>query len=719
MSTALPLRVDVSPAHATVDAENPWPGLETFREDDEPFFRGRGAEADELAHRVLSERLCILYGVSGLGKSSLLQAGLFPRVRDQLLPVIVRLRHHAGAATPRQQVLKEVAEQAALRGVTVPAMDEGRTLWEVFHPADHAFWTGDFRPVMPLLVFDQFEEAFTAGREGRAREELTAAFLDELADLVEGRPSRELKRRVDAGEVRRQDYAFNRHSYKVLLVLREDYLAELEALAGTAPSMMNNRMRLTPLSGAAALEVTRAGGPALVPPADPAGEAGVGELIVRLVASEDDDPSVPLDRLVVDPALLSLFCRELNERRKALGRDAITPDLVKGNRNQILAEYYARTLQGTDPAVRILVEDRLVTVGGHRNSEAWDNAARSVGEGALQALIRGRLIRRDRQRIELTHDVLTGVVTQSRDQRRAEEEAAAATARERQRAEQAKAEAEQRAQEERARADRLEAVAQAQEERARADRLEAAAQAQEERARADRLEAAAQQRDARRARRLLALVAGVSAVILVLAGYAWNQGISATRQRARALALADSAKANAAAANLQRALARANADSANRERAEADSARAEADAARVKLAGANVQLQQAFAALRDTADVMRAAQDRVRRVALEANVQAEAADYYMRLAGRVSTRQLVQDSIREQLIREQLGQLDSQRGAAATRRAQVTRRAEVLERVVCRARASADSAWAQRLYKLASDSLGGYDLCADAPGSAP
>jgi hypothetical protein len=40
--------------------------------------------------------------------------------------------------------------------------------------------------VIPLLVFDQFEEIFTHGRADEARSKATEAFLDELADLVEG-----------------------------------------------------------------------------------------------------------------------------------------------------------------------------------------------------------------------------------------------------------------------------------------------------------------------------------------------------------------------------------------------------------------------------------------------------------------------------------------------------------------------------------------------------
>jgi hypothetical protein len=664
MSTVISPGAEAPPAHATVDAQNPWPGLEMFREGDEPFFRGRGTEAEELAHRVLTERLCILYGVSGLGKSSLLQAGLFPRVRDELFPVFIRLRHHEGAATPRQQVIKEVAEQAALRGVSVPEMDDSRTLWEIFHPTDHAFWTSDFRPVVPLLVFDQFEEVFTTGRDSRTRERITAAFLDELGDLIEARPSRELKARVDAGKVRVQDYAFTRHSYKVLLVLREDYLADLEALAGTAPSLMHNRMRLTPLSGEAALEVTRAGGPALVPPADAPGEPGVGELIVRLVASEDDDPSVELDRLVVDPALLSLFCRELNERRKVLGRDSITPDLVKGNRNEILAQYYVRTLEGMDPAVRVLVEERLVTVGGHRNSEAWDNAVKDVGEEALQALIRGRLIRRDRQRIELTHDVLTGVVTQSRDRRRAEEDAS-------REAERLRVEAEARAQEERERAEELER------------------------------EAVLRRREVLLARRTTLIAVIAALVCLALAGVAAASARSAqiarqaasksavgeqdAARRARASAASDSVSAEKALASEKVAtLAR---DSARRAATLAEASAVKAELAEDAATAARDSARQANTQLQTTLTAMRAVQDSVLDDRLKATVEAEAADHYVQIAGALHSRQLTRNAAIDATFRLRLDSLQAQAQSArrdvARIREEANQRVEVFQNVLC------------------------------------
>ena len=62
--------------------DNPWPGLNQFCEDHDRYFRGRDEEKAALFRLVKSETLTILFGKSGLGKSSLLQAGLFPVLRQ-------------------------------------------------------------------------------------------------------------------------------------------------------------------------------------------------------------------------------------------------------------------------------------------------------------------------------------------------------------------------------------------------------------------------------------------------------------------------------------------------------------------------------------------------------------------------------------------------------------------------------------------------------------
>ena len=95
----------------SLDAENPWPGLMPFTEATRAFFHGRDAEAAELLRRVRRERLTILFGQSGLGKTSLLFAGLFPRLRTaDFLPVYLRLDPVNVRLSPVAQIKQALAE---------------------------------------------------------------------------------------------------------------------------------------------------------------------------------------------------------------------------------------------------------------------------------------------------------------------------------------------------------------------------------------------------------------------------------------------------------------------------------------------------------------------------------------------------------------------------------------------------------------------------------
>src|ERR1700746_950451 len=77
-----------SVAKLAIDEQNPWPGLSAFDETAERFFKGRAGEISELRRLVLNSSLTVLFGASGLGKTSLIQAGLFPQSRKQhFLPV--------------------------------------------------------------------------------------------------------------------------------------------------------------------------------------------------------------------------------------------------------------------------------------------------------------------------------------------------------------------------------------------------------------------------------------------------------------------------------------------------------------------------------------------------------------------------------------------------------------------------------------------------------
>jgi hypothetical protein len=61
-----------------VDSFCPYVGLRPFREEDQLYFFGRENEIRTIADNLYGARLTIFYGASGVGKSSVLMAGLFP-----------------------------------------------------------------------------------------------------------------------------------------------------------------------------------------------------------------------------------------------------------------------------------------------------------------------------------------------------------------------------------------------------------------------------------------------------------------------------------------------------------------------------------------------------------------------------------------------------------------------------------------------------------------
>ena len=88
---------------ARVDAQHPWPGLAPYDAASGAWFKGRDEEAAELFRLIRLAPLTVLYGASGLGKSSLLQAGLFPRLRaEHFLPVYLRLDFSERRCAPSQ-----------------------------------------------------------------------------------------------------------------------------------------------------------------------------------------------------------------------------------------------------------------------------------------------------------------------------------------------------------------------------------------------------------------------------------------------------------------------------------------------------------------------------------------------------------------------------------------------------------------------------------------
>src|SRR5262249_50755199 len=142
-ASAVPASVRPAVAdHARIDTQNPWPWLDPFTESASAFFNGRDDAAQALLRGVQATPACVLFGKSGLGKTSLLLAGLFPLLRARsLLPVFLRAEHGGGAvglSTQLRRVLNDAVQKAQLQWAEISSdpvadVDDVAALWEQLH----------------------------------------------------------------------------------------------------------------------------------------------------------------------------------------------------------------------------------------------------------------------------------------------------------------------------------------------------------------------------------------------------------------------------------------------------------------------------------------------------------------------------------------------------------------------------------------------------------
>ena len=153
-----------------VDPENPWLGLSSYSEETRAYFHGRDDETAELARRVQRKLLTVLFGQSGLGKTSLLQgrtrAAAAPR---GLLPGLRARRLRGGFAAAHRSRSSARSSARPPRPVTgrdrAPLSKVNRCGSSCTTAATCCATPTDAR-CLPLLIFDQFEEIFTLGTGG-------------------------------------------------------------------------------------------------------------------------------------------------------------------------------------------------------------------------------------------------------------------------------------------------------------------------------------------------------------------------------------------------------------------------------------------------------------------------------------------------------------------------------------------------------------------------
>jgi tetratricopeptide (TPR) repeat protein len=396
-----------------------YPGTRPFSDstDDRARFFGRVEASEELYLRALSVRLLVLFGKSGLGKTSLLQASLFPRLRQKpFLPVMIRL--NVVEETLTHSVARSIEQACKAEGLEFPKVStEG--LWELLSTT--LLWRDDLL-LTPVLVFDQFEEIFNL-HDAAFRGELAS----ELGALATGiAPKRLSSDKADApGSAKAPEV-------KIVLSLREEYVGDLQEISAAIPSLFHERFRLAPLKEDEAREAIT--GPAQLK--TPSGEEPYWS------PRFDFDPPA-LDSMivylkgksgVVEPFALQLLARhaEAIAHDKASANDSsvkLTLADFKGAKDfeSVLNSFYRDTLKKLPFSMRNkaeeLCEHGLLDRDGRRLTLEEGQIRRNYGlEGeTLDILAQERLLRREPRLesvfYEISLDQLAKSICESRGDR--------------------------------------------------------------------------------------------------------------------------------------------------------------------------------------------------------------------------------------------------------------------------------------------------------------
>ena len=398
-------------------------GLQSYTEAQSDRFYGRDDEIDRLTNLVKANTLTIVFGKSGTGKTSLLNAGVFPRLRkDYCLPFRIRLEFQDDSPDLVTQIKNILKEEIDKYGFKVEAYPGTETLWEYFHREQ--LW----KSVTPILIFDQFEEIFTLGKKSqRFGSEELEDFWNELADLIENSIPKKLKEQF-LNEKENVGFNYKVQKIKTLFSFREEFLPEFESVTAKIPSIKYSRFRLLPMNGDQAYEVITKTWKKTI-------DATQAHKIVGFFAN-DADKDLSYNLMEIEPSLLSQVCSFIDKERVKQGKENISAEflekypkeiILSSIYNEILAESNAAVngglhidangIQKTIRPVNEFIEDKLITDEGYRTKYVMTEQDERIRPG-IEVLKSKYFVRDDGKSVELTHDVLTPLIKSDREERR-------------------------------------------------------------------------------------------------------------------------------------------------------------------------------------------------------------------------------------------------------------------------------------------------------------
>lgn len=350
---------------------SPFKFLDAYVKEDKDFFFGRDTEVEELYDKIHRSKMLLVYGASGTGKTSVIQCGLGNYIQDtDWYPILIRKENHILQST--QNIVKELAVTAF--------KNTGNLTNQTLTNQLESLYLDYFKPL--YLIYDQFEELFISGSP------------KEIEDFFH------FIKHVLATDIQA----------KIIVVIREEYLAYLTNWEHLIPELFDNRARIESMSSLKTKEVIHNSCQAYGIQLE---QDNTVDVIYKNLLNKDGVVELPHLQVYLD----RLYRMAYNADTKV---SIFTNDLIQstGKLEDVLATFLnEQVAKLPQPKLGWEVLKLFITDKGTKKSitkEAWDKLLSSQEwnnksiEPILAQLIERRVIRyRDKENtMELSHDSL-------------------------------------------------------------------------------------------------------------------------------------------------------------------------------------------------------------------------------------------------------------------------------------------------------------------------
>jgi WD40 repeat protein len=329
--------------------ENPFPGPQPYRAADRDRFHGREDASRKLSGLILGGRCVTVYGSSGAGKSSLLQASVIPDLIDAHDVRVVRIDRWPEGQEPTRWLVTAMYDELGL-GEPPPDLT----------PAEAILWAAKrvarSSSRLMLVYLDQMEQLLYPGRDA----EESALFFESVSELVD-LPLR---------------------SVRLVLSLREDYLGRFRDRLRDRRRILEQGFRVGPLTVAELTEAVCQAASGGEPPQSWSLDPMRALMLQVRVPGQTDSAEAE-----AQSAYAQIVCRALFQQR-AQGEIA-EDDRVEAE--PILRRYLETTLSNLGPlrdAAQRLLEDHLVTADGSRTLRTENELLRILPRPELDPILR-------------------------------------------------------------------------------------------------------------------------------------------------------------------------------------------------------------------------------------------------------------------------------------------------------------------------------------------